>query len=191
MSTASVGRRRAAATVAVVLILLGIVAPAVTASGRAGGEVPVLTEVRIARHDGFDRVVFEYSGVVVPAATIDGPRANGPDAVTGDPSGLPVVVGGARVFTVAMTPAIATYAASSPPGPLYSGPTSFAPTGTANVVAVVQTGDFESVLTWAIGFGTAATPQVSVLTAPTRVVVDVPHAAAPAQPAPGAPSFTG
>ena len=189
MSTARVGRWSGAAVV--VLILLGIMAPAVTASGRAGGGVPVLSEVRIARHDGFDRVVFELTGTVVPDATIDGPRANGPNAVTGDPSGFPVAVGGAQVFTVSMTPAIATYAASSPPGPLYSGPSRFAPTDTANVVAVVQTGDFESVLTWAIGFRVTATPRVSILTGPTRVVVDVPHSAAPAQPAAEAPSFTG
>jgi hypothetical protein len=102
-----------------------------------------------------------------------------------------VAVGGAQVLTVAISPAIATYAASQPSGPLYSGPTSFTPTDTANIVNVVQVGDFESVLSWAIGFRTSATPHVSVLTAPTRVVVDIPHTATPAQPATGAPSFTG
>ena len=73
-----------------------------------------------------------------------------------------------------MSPAIATYAASMPAGPLYSGPNSFSPTDTANVVHVVLTGDFESVLTWAIGFRITAVPQVSVLTGPSRVVVDIP-----------------
>lgn len=183
-------RRRGFAVAA--LLALGVVIwPAVAASGQGGEVVPVLSEVRIARHDTFDRVVFEFTGEVVPGATIDGPLANGPGAVTGDPSGLPVAVGGAQVLTVSMSPAIATYAASLPPGPLYSGPTSFMPTDTANVVQVVLTGDFESVLTWAIGFRGAATPRVSVLTAPTRVVVDLPHTAAPAQPATVAPSFTG
>ena len=56
---------------------------------------------------------------------------------------------------------------------------------------VVQIGDFESVLTWAIGFRTMAMPQVSVLTGPTHVVIDIPHSAAPAAPATGVPSFTG
>ena len=42
----------------------------------------MLREVRIAaRHDTFDRVVFEFTGEVVPGATIDGPRVNGPGAV--------------------------------------------------------------------------------------------------------------
>jgi hypothetical protein len=127
----------------------------------------------------------QEGGITERYRTINGPRANGPNAVTGDPSGLPVAVGGAQVLTVAMSPAIATYAASLPPGPLYSGPTSFMPPDTANVVL---TGDFESVLTWAIGFRSAATPRVSVLTAPTRVVVDIRHTAAPAQPATGAPA---
>jgi hypothetical protein len=94
------------------------------------------------------------------------------------------------VLTVSMTPAIATWP-SQPAGPFYSGPTSFTPTDTANVVNVVQTGAFEAVLTWAIGFRSPATPRVSVLTAPTRVVVDIPHTATPAQPAPASPSFTG
>ncbi len=183
--------RRTGFGAAVLLVLGAIIWPAVAASGQGGAGIPVLSEVRIARHDTFDRVVFEFTGEVVPGATINGPRANGPNAVTGDPSGLPVAVGGAQVLTVAMSPAIATYAASLPPGPLYGGPTSFMPTDTANVVHVVLTGDFESVLTWAIGFRSAATPRVSVLTAPTRVVVDIPHTATPAQPATGAPSFTG
>jgi hypothetical protein len=151
----------------------------------------VLGEVRIARHGTFDRVVFEFTGEAVPGATINGPRANGPDAVTGDPSGLPIVVGGTQVLTVAMDPAIATYSASLPPGPLYSGPSTFTPTDTANVVQVVLIGDFESVLTWAIGFRSPATPHVSFLTAPPRVVVDIPHSAAPAEPATRAPNFTG
>jgi hypothetical protein len=174
-----------------VLVLGVVLGPTVTASGQAGSGVPVLSEVRIARHDAFDRVVFEFTGDVLPEATTDGPRANGPGAVTGDPSGLPVEVDGAQVLTISMSPAIATYAASMPPGPLYSGPNTFSPTDTTNVVHVVLTGDFESVLTWAIGFRIAATPQVTVLTAPTRVVVDIPHSAAPAEPAPGAPTFTG
>ena len=183
-------RRRALAVAA--LLVVGVsIGPAVSASGQAGEVVPVLTEVRIARHATFDRVVFEFSGDVVPQPTIDGPRANAPDAVLGDPSGLPVAVNGAQVLTISMSPAIATYAASMPAGPLYSGPNSFSPTDTANVVNVVLIGDFESVLTWAIGFRVTAVPQVSVLTGPSRVVVDIPTTAAPAQPAPGAPTFTG
>jgi hypothetical protein len=181
-------RRRAFA--AAVLVVLGIVGPTVTASGVGGDGVPVLREVRIARHDTFDRVVFELSGTTAPQATIDGPRANGPGAVTGDPSGEPVAVDGAQVLTIAMSPAIATYAASNPSGPLYSGPTSFSPGDTVNVVHVVEIGDFESVLSWAVGIRVTVTPQVSVLTGPTRIVVDIPHTA-PAQPADGAPSFTG
>jgi hypothetical protein len=183
--------RRRAFAVAALLVLGVIIGPTVAASGQGGELVPVLSEVRIARHDTFDRVVFEFTGEVIPEATIDGPRANGPGAVTGDPSGLPVAVDGAQVLTVSMSPAIASYGASLPPGPLYSGPTSFTPTDTANVVHVVLIGDFESVMTWAIGFRSPATPRVSVLTSPTRVVVDVPHATAPAQPAAEAPSFTG
>ena len=183
--------KRERSAVAALLVLSVIIGPADTASGKAGEGVAVLSQVRIAPHDTFDRVVFEFTGATLPQATINGPQANGPGVVTADPSGSPVVVSGAQVLTVAMSPAVATYAASNPPGPLYSGPTAFNPTDTANVVHVVQIGDFESVLTWAIGLRGAATPSVSVLSAPTRVVVDIPHTATPAQPATGGPSFTG
>ena len=99
---------------------------------------------------------------------------------------------GSQVVTVVMTPAIANYAASDPTDPLYSGPTSFSPGDTANVVQVVEIGDFESVLSWAISYRSAITPTVTVLTSPTRVVVDIPHAAAPAAAAVSqSPGFTG
>ena len=109
--------------VATLVISTVATAPAATASGQGGDAVPVLTEVRIARHDTFDRVVFEL-GRAAPQATIDGPQPNRPGVVTADPSGFPIAVDGAQVLTVAMSPAIATYAASMPPGLLYSGPTS-------------------------------------------------------------------
>jgi hypothetical protein len=62
--------------------------------------------------------------------------------------------------------------------PGYTGPTNFMPTGTANVVQVVQTGDFEAVLQFAIGMNTATTPVVTTLADPVRIVVDIPHAVA-------------
>ena len=81
-------RRRALAVAA--LLVVGVsIGPAVSASGPAGEAVPVLSEVRIARHATFDRVVFEFSGDVVPQATIDGPRANAPDAVLARPERPP------------------------------------------------------------------------------------------------------
>jgi hypothetical protein len=56
-------------------------------------------------------------------------------------------------------------------------------------VDVVETGDFESVLSWAIGLRSGAvTATAVVLTEPTRVVVDIPHVVTAVV---VAPSFTG
>ncbi|HEY5154013.1 MAG TPA: hypothetical protein VIJ47_04715 [Acidimicrobiales bacterium] len=157
----------------------------------AVNEVPTLQVVRIGNDGTFDRVVFEFSGDVAPAATLIGKGPND-GTLAFDPSGLPVTISGAQLITVRMESAIATYAASNPPGPLYAGPTSITPTGTANIVQVMQIGDFESVLQWTIGMRTATAVTVQVLTNPVRVVVDVPHAAAPpAQPVPQTPVLTG
>ena len=150
----------------------------------------ILSVVRVGNDGSFDRVVFEFVGDTVPTATLDGPMTN-PGSVPSDPSNQPVPIAGASVVTVHMTPAIATYAASNPPQ-VYTGPDTFSPITTANVVQVTQTGDFESVLSWSIGLKVGTAVTVQVLTNPTRVVVDVPHvAAAPAQPVAQTPVLTG
>lgn len=117
--------------------------------------------------------------------------ANTPGAVTTDPGGDPVTMAGAQVRTVAISPVIATYGASNPPPPLYSGPTTFSPSSTANVVQLTAIGDFEAVLTWAISYRMTARPTLTVLANPTRVVIDIPHTAAVAGPVHQAPTFTG
>lgn len=185
MTSPRVPRRRVRIREALgaMLAVAAVAGPGVAVSGQASGATPVqgpavLSEVRIGNDGMFDRVVFEFLGDVVPQATLGGPKANTPGAVTTDPGDQPVSLTGSQVLTVAMTPAIATYAASDPTDPLYSGPTSFSPGDTANVVQVVEIGDFESVLSWAISYRSAVTPTVRVLTRPTRVVVDIPHATA-------------
>lgn len=175
---------------AAVLLLAAVVGPGSVASAQVD-QPTVLSVVRIANDGSFDRVVFEFLGSGLPTATLHGPLANSPGAVRTDPANDPVAMAGARVLTVAMSPAIATYAAANPPPPLYSGPASFSPSSTANVVQVTEIGDFEGVLSWAVSYRTAATPIVTVLANPTRVVIDIPHAAAPAAPVSQVPNLTG
>ena len=184
----------------VVLVILGAATGAATPSAgglssasQLGGpdSGPILHAVRIANDGSFDRVVFEFFGSTAPEVTVTGPAAN-PGSVPFDPSDIPVPVAGAQLVGVRMEPAAATYNAANFPDPLYSGPTSFSPTDTANVVQVVETGDFEMVLNWAIGVRSATTPIVHRLTDPARVVIDIPHASAsPAAPVSQPPSFTG
>lgn len=184
-------RHRLAATVfGLAALLLPLVAVPAAAPAGAANEVPALKVVRIADDGTFDRVVFEFNGDVVPGGTLIDVKPND-GSLTFDPSGLPVTISGARTATVRMSPAIATYAASNPTV-VYTGPTTFSPTVTANIVQVMQIGDFESVLQWAIGYRTNTSVTVFTLTNPPRVVVDVQHAAAtPATPVTQTPAVTG
>jgi len=184
----------------VVLITLGTATGATTPAasglsgvGRLGGpdSGPILHAVRIGNDGTFDRVVFEFFGDTAPGVTITGPGTN-PGSVPFDPTDVPVAVAGSQLVGVRMEPAAATYNAAGFPDPLYSGPTSFLPTDTANVVQVVETGDFEMVLNWAIGMRVGTTPIVHRLTAPARVVIDIPHSTAtPAAPVTQPATFTG
>lgn len=190
----SIGRRWLyVGLIMAVMVGAGAMAPATVGAQTAppGSAPAVLSSVRIGNDGTFDRVVFEFVGDTVPGATLIGPAANG-GTVQSDPGDQPIAIAGASVVTVRMEPAIATYAASNPTEPLYAGPTTFSPTSTANVVQVTEIGDFESVLQWSIGLKSGTAVTVQVLTNPTRVVVDVPHAAAaPAQPVNQSPAFTG
>ncbi len=180
----------ALAAVAGLVLSLGLSGFGTVPAG-AANEVPTLQVVRVGNDGTFDRVVFEFSGDVSPGATLVGPVVND-GSLTTDPAGQPVTISGKQLVTVRMSPAIATYAASNPPGPLYSGPTTITPTSTANIVQLTQIGDFESVLQWTIGMKAATAVTVKVLTDPVRVVVDVPHvAAAPAAPVTQTPVLTG
>ena len=136
-------------------------------------------------------MVFEFSGTALPTVALVGPTVN-TASVPADPSNLPVTVIGGAVVQVRLTGAVANWPTTDPPGPGYTGPTDLRPTSTANVVQVVETGDFEAVLSWAIGVRVGTTPRVSTLTDPIRVVIDVPHASAPTvAPAPARFSFAG
>jgi hypothetical protein len=113
-----------------------------------------------------------------------------PGSIRFDPTDEVIPVAGAQLITVRMTPATATGVVA--PDQPYAGPTTITPTGTANVVQVVEAGDFEAVLNWAIGVRSATTPKVTVLGNPVRVVVDIPHATAtPAAPVTQPATFTG
>jgi hypothetical protein len=161
-------------------------------AAHAAGTDGQLSQVRVGNDGSFDRVVFEFEGTAIPTVTLTGPQAN-PGSVPADPSNMPIPVSGAQILTVHMHGAFAA--------PGYTGATTITPTSVTNVVEVVQTGDFEAVLSWTIGMRVATTPVVSTLSDPVRVVVDIPHATnvtttrvTPATAAPiaaASPTFTG
>lgn len=137
-----------------------------------GGQVALLRAVRTARQDGFDRVVWAFDGDL-PAyrvAYVDGP-------VTEDGSGDEIAVRGDAFLQIVLTPASGTDLSGEEIRTVYTGPTRIdgSDTGTVTVQEVVETGDFEATLSWAVGVTHEAPFTVTELADPTRVVVDVAH----------------
>lgn len=132
-------------------------------------ETALLTRVQIGRQEGFDRVVFEFR------SDLPGYRVEYVDPpVREDGSGAPVEIEGSAVLLVRMEPA-SGFDLSAPEGELvYTGPRrlSGADAGAATVREVVRTGDFEAVLTWAIGTNGRTPFVVSTLESPDRLVID-------------------
>lgn len=132
-------------------------------------ETALLTRVAIGRHNGFDRVVFEFRDDL-PGYRIE--YVEGP--LSEDGSGNPVQLEGSAYLVVRMEPA-SGFDLSVPEGELvYTGPRRLSgpQAGAVIVREVVRTGDFEAVLTWAIGVDGRAPFRVLTLEEPSRLVID-------------------
>lgn len=134
----------------------------------AVGAAPAHTaDVRVGTHGGYDRIVFEYVEDGTPAFEM---RTAEPPYVE-DASGLPMTVHGSPVMQITLSGA--TRLADD--GSLtYTGPTEFEP-GFAQLVHLVERGDFEAVNSWYVGFNGGDCIRVVVLTDPSRVVIDLQH----------------
>ena len=135
-------------------------------SRAAIAERALLTDVRAARHEGYDRVVFEFRGAV-PGYLVE--YADEP--VTEDGSGEPVEINGEHVVLVRMENASGADLSQESAPQTYTGPNRIDP-GTPEVTELVRVGDFEGVLTWAVGLQDEVDFRVSTLTSPFRLVVD-------------------
>ncbi len=132
----------------------------------APGPAVLLNNVTAQHMAGFDRIVFELS------APVAGYHVRYvPFPVTEDPSDLPVVLGGDNAIQVSMG-ATGVDQSGYPARQVYTGPLRIA-VGTGSVVEVVQTGDFEAVLSWAIAVLGEPPFRVSAETNPARLVIDV------------------
>jgi hypothetical protein len=145
-------------------------APPITAP--AGDQRAHLVSVKAdATAGGGTRVVFEFDPVV-PGYTIDYVER----PVTEDGSGDEVAVQGQALLLVRMENASAARIDGEKVTRTYTGPDRVASAGTPSaVIEAVGVGDFEGVLTWALGLRQRAEAiSVSKLTRPSRLVVDVP-----------------
>lgn len=129
------------------------------------GRGATLRAVRAARNEGWDRVVFEFDGAVVPGYRVeyvDRPQHCG--------SGDAVQVAGQGWLEVRITPAQAHTEA---------GQVTVAQRETRLALPVLremeQTCDFEADVTWVLGVASPNRYRVSELTGPARLVVDVKH----------------
>jgi hypothetical protein len=132
-----------------------------------GGVVAQTTDVRVGTHVGYDRIVFEYLEDGTPAFEMRTARP----PFTQDASGLPMTVNGSPVMQITLNGA--TKMADD--GSLtYTGPTEFEP-GFAQLVHLIERGDFEAVNSWYVGFSGGDCIRAAVLTDPSRLVIDLQH----------------
>ena len=127
----------------------------------------LLAAIRIARHEGYDRVVFEFANTL-PGYTISYARP----PFREDGSGKPIAVDGGAFVLVRMEPASGYDLAHA--RLVYQGPGRIAGAehGTSIVREVVRTGDFEAVLGWVIGLEERVDFRVLRLDDPPRLVID-------------------
>jgi hypothetical protein len=124
--------------------------------------VAQITDVRLGTHPGYDRIVFEFAGSGLPQLTAAVARP----PFLEDASGMPVKVPGTAFLSLKLSHASGY--------PTYTGPDSFSPKY-PNLVALVNSGDFEGYVTWIAGLSDSQSTcfAVSTLTGPTRIVIDI------------------
>ncbi|HEX5585989.1 MAG TPA: hypothetical protein VFZ17_01655 [Acidimicrobiia bacterium] len=184
------GSRRILQAAAVVLTMVSVVAGAVvtapTVSAASSG-IALLTDVEAQDMGTFDRVTFFFRTSVcidVCSQPVSNPLPGIASAeyvsrpILADPSGQVVGVDGNAVIRIAMSNAAGVDLSVDPPVSTYTGPLRIRP-DLPNVVDIVEVGDFEGVLSWAIGIRSdQVVAQVVVEASPiVKVTVDIPHAA--------------
>ncbi|MEV4353283.1 hypothetical protein [Nonomuraea sp. NPDC049625] len=132
---------------------------------RDGIEPAVVTGVRFAGHDTYDRLVIDLKGKV-PGYSVEWV-----DEFVEDGSGKPMDVNGGAYLQVTLVPANAHDTKGKPTwkgGPVF-------PTGLLNLTDVVRTGDFEGHVGIGLVLARKAAFQVKEQGGPSRLIIDVAH----------------
>ncbi len=132
---------------------------------RPGLGVVLLREVRVAGHQEFDRVVFEFQGDDVP-----GYRVAYVDKAVQCGSGEPVELAGEALLEVQLTPAQAHTEAGKPTVRDRERRLDF-----PGLKELKSTCDFEAEVTWVLGLGSHKAFRVLALAKPARLVLDIKH----------------
>jgi hypothetical protein len=130
----------------------------------------LLERVSVGRHEGFDRVVFQFENLR-PGYKVEYVER----PIVEDGSGSRIEVAGGPVLLVRMEPSSGFDLETAEGRLVYKGPRRIegADAGTSIVKEVVRSGDFEAVLSWAIGVDQQADFRVRALDNPARLVVDL------------------
>ncbi len=129
--------------------------------------IALLTDIRVGRHEEYDRVVLTFANGVPGCDVRYVARP-----VIADGSGKEVSVEGTAVLRVRMEPALDADLESGSAPRTYTGPVRFSPDA-AVISELVRAGGFEAVLVWAVGVDGERPFRVATLTDPPRVVIDV------------------
>jgi hypothetical protein len=133
----------------------------------SGGGVSFLSDVRAARHEGYDRVVFEFEN------SLPGYDVGYQDPpIIQDGSGEEVTIDGSAYLVVRMEPASAVDMEGEELREVYTGPNRVV-ADTPEVTEIVRTGDFEAVATWVIGSADRVNFRVIELDSPPRLIIDL------------------
>jgi hypothetical protein len=135
----------------------------------SGSDTALLERIAVGRHEGYDRVVFQFQNGL-PGYRVEYVQP----PLKEDGSGKPVSVKGSAIVSVRMEPA-SGFDLNTGEGVMTSkGPKRIdgSSAGTSVVQELVRTGDFEAVLNWAIGLSDKVDFRVRTTTSPDRLIVD-------------------
>lgn len=127
-----------------------------------------VSDVAVGTHAGYDRVVVDFAGSVVPELKLE--HASPP--FVHDPSDLPLAVPGSEFVRLVLLGASGEGYANPDGMPTYAGPSAFS-RGYPRLTSLVRAGDFEGTVTWIAGLTGPACYHVSTLANPTRLVLDL------------------
>ena len=132
-------------------------------------ETALLERVAIGRHEGYDRVVFQFKNNL-PSYRVEYVQP----PLKEDGSGNVVQIKGSAFVLVRMEPASGFDLTKNEGELVYKGPRRLdgSAAGTSTVQEVVRTGDFEAVLSWAIGLSDRVDFRVRPADSPPRLIVD-------------------
>ena len=133
-------------------------------------DTALLERIAVGRHEGYDRVVFQFRGGGLPGYRVE--YVEPPFAEDG--SGSPISVDGKAFVAVRMEPASGFDLNTGEGQLVYKGAKRIdgSAAGTSVVQQLVRTGDFEAVLGWVIGLDEKVDFRVTTADSPSRLIVD-------------------